>query len=143
MPLKAQLMEDMKNAMRSGDTVKRDTVRFLMAAVKNFEIDNGEQDDEGVQKVVAREVKKMNEAIIEFEKGDRQDLADADKAKVAVLQAYLPQQMSAEELDVIVKQTIDEAPDKNFGLVMKAVMAKVQGKADGGAVSAAVKKLLG
>lgn len=141
--LKAQLTEDMKNAMRSGDTNKRDTVRFLLSEIKNYEIDNGVQDDAGITKVIARELKKMKEANVEFANAGRQDLVDGELPKIEVLESYLPKQMSAEELEAIVAATVAETEDKNFGMVMKAVMAKLQGKTvDGSAVSAAVKKLL-
>jgi uncharacterized protein len=67
--LKTQLTEDMKNAMRAHDSLKLNTIRFMLAAIKNFEIDNGEQDDAGIHKIVAKEVKKMKDAMVDFEKG--------------------------------------------------------------------------
>jgi uncharacterized protein len=140
--LKLQLVEDMKTAMRAHDTVKLGVVRYLLSEIKNFEIDNGEQDDAGVQKVIAREVKKMKDALEDFKKADRQDIVDEETVKIAVMESYLPQQMSQEELEKIVKETVEAATDKNFGNVMKAAMAKVQGQADGGRVSALVKQFL-
>jgi hypothetical protein len=142
MPIKQQLTEDMKNAMRARDMAKLGTIRFLMSEIKNYEIDNGEQNDEGVQKVIAQQVKKMKDAINDFNNAGRQDLVDEETAKVEVMQSYLPAQMSQEEVETLVQQAIDEAGSTEFGVVMKAAMAKVQGKADGSAVSAAVKKLL-
>jgi len=140
--LKDQLFEDMKNAMRAHDTVKLGVVRYLISEVKNFEIDNGPQDDAGVLKVIAREVKKMKDALEEFKKADRQDIVEEETAKIAVMETYLPQQMGEADLEKIVKETVEGSEDKNFGNVMKAVMAKVQGQADGGRVSALVKKYL-
>jgi len=135
-------MEDMKNAMRSGDSIKRDTVRFLMSAIKNFEIDNGAQPDEGILKIIAKEVKKMEDALVDFAKGDRQDLIDAEKPKIEILKNYLPKQLTAEELAATVKKVIEDLGKSDFGTTMKAVMAKVGTRADGGTVSAAVKKHL-
>jgi uncharacterized protein len=140
--LKARLTEDMKQAMRDRASVKLNTIRFLLSAIKNWEIDNGEQDDAGVTKIIAKEVKKMKDANIEFEKGGRQDLVEEELVKIAFMEEYLPKQLSAEEVEAIAKEVIDSSEQKDFGTLMKAVMAKVQGKADGGAVSAAVKKLL-
>lgn len=141
--LKAQLIEDMKTAMKARDQVKLGVVRYILSEVKNVEIDNGEQNDEGVQKVIAREVKKMQEAIADFKKGGREDLVAEETAKVALMQAYLPQQMSDEELSSIVKSVVEElAGEKNFGIVMKKVMEKVGGQADGKRVSEMVKTLL-
>lgn len=140
--LKAQLTEDMKNAMRARDSVKLNTVRFLLSEIKNFEIDNGEQDDAGVTKVIAKEVKKMKDAMNDFATAGRQDLVDEETVKVQIMETYLPAQLSAEELEVVVKEVISEVDSSEFSVVMKATMAKVQGRADGGAVSAMVKKLL-
>lgn len=140
--LKAQLTEDMKNAMRARDSVKLNTVRFLLSEIKNFEIDNGEQDDAGVTKVIAKEVKKMKDAMNDFATAGRQDLVDEETVKVQIMETYLPAQLSAEELEVVVKEVISEVDSSEFSVVMKETMAKVQGRADGGAVSAMVKKLL-
>jgi len=141
-PLKAQLYEDMKTAMKAHDTQKLGVVRYLISEVKNFEIDNGEQDDAGVQKIIAREVKKMKDAIADFQRGGRQDLVDEESAKIVLMESYLPQQMSDEDLQKIVSEVAATASDKNFGMVMKQVMAQVQGKADGNRVSAMVKQVL-
>lgn len=140
--LKAQLTEDMKNAMRARDSVKLNTVRFLLSEIKNFEIDNGPQDDAGVTKVIAKEVKKMKDAINDFDKAGRQDLVEEESVKVQIMETYLPAQLGGEELNAIVQEAINETGSKEFGVVMKAAMVKVQGRADGGVVSAALKKLL-
>lgn len=140
--IRLQLTEDMKNAMRARDSVKLTTIRFMISEIKNFEIDNGEQDDAGVQKVIAREVKKIKDAMVDFEKAGRQDLVDEETVKVAIMEAYLPKQMSDEELKAKVEAAISSLPDKNMGAAMKAAMAAVGGQADGGRVSALVKQLL-
>lgn len=139
--LRAKLTEDMKNAMRAKDMLTLNTVRYLMSSIKNWEIDNGVPTDEDVTKVIAKELKQMKDAVAEFLKGGRQDLVDEENKKIAIIEKYLPQQMSAEELEKTVKEVMAEIGDSNFGTTIKAVMAKVQGKADGGAVSAMVKKL--
>jgi uncharacterized protein YqeY len=141
--LKTQLVEDMKNAMRAHDTVKLGVVRYLLSEIKNFEIDNGEQDDAGIIKIIAREVKKVKDALVDFEKAGREDLVSAENAKIVVMESYLPQQLADEELQKIVDSVASSSDKKDFGTVMKAVMAQVQGKADGGRVSAMVKKVLG
>ena|SRR5258708_2817591 len=119
-PLKNQLYEDMKTAMKAHDAAKLGVVRYLISEVKNFEIDNGEQDDAGVLKVIAREVKKMKDALEEFKKADRQDIVAEETVKIALMEAYLPQQMSDEDLEKIVQETVASADDKNFGNLMKA-----------------------
>lgn len=142
MPLKATLMNDMKDAMRARDQVRLDTIRFLLSELKNFEIDNGPQEDEGVQKVVTRVVKQMTEAIEEFRKGDREDLAEAESAKLQIMQAYLPAQLSDAELQQLVAEAISGLDQPTMGQAMKAAMAKVAGQADGKRVSAIVNQLL-
>lgn len=139
--MKTQLTEDMKNAMRARDTVKLGVIRFILSELKNFEIDNGEQDDMGVQKIIAREIKKVKDALVDFQKAGRQDLIDQENAKIAIMETYLPAQMSDDELMALVKQAAEESDKKDFGSVMKATMAKVAGKADGSRVSAMVKKI--
>lgn len=140
--LKATLTEDMKNAMRAHDSVRLGVIRFILSELKNFEIDNGEQDDAGVQKVIAREIKKVKDAMIDFEKGGRMDLVEQEAEKVGMMEKYLPQQMSDEELATVVKNVVASAEKKDFGNIMKAVMAEVQGKADGGRVTPLVKAAL-
>lgn len=142
MPLKAQLTEDMKNAMRAKETVKLGVIRFLLADIRNFEIDNGEQDDAGVEKLIAKQVKQMKDAIAEFEKGGRPDLVEEEQAKVAILETYLPQQLSDEELKAIVDRVVAAAGSTNMGQVIGMVMKEVAGRADGGRVSALVKQAL-
>lgn len=143
MSLKQQLMDDMKNAMRARDMVKLNTIRFLQAEIKNVEIDNGEQDEAGVQKIIARQIKQMKDAMAEYAKGGRQDLVDEEQAKVDILQTYLPQQMSDDDLAKIVDDVIAEVGTANMGAVIGKVMQKAAGLADGGRVSALVKSKLG
>lgn len=139
--LRSQLTEDMKNAMRAKDSMRLNTVRFIMSAVRNWEIDNGEPTDQDILKLIAKEVKQMKDANAEFSKGGREDLVEEENKKIAILEEYLPQQLSEAELEAAVKEVKAELGDADFGTTMRAVMAKVQGKADGAAVSAMVKKL--
>lgn len=141
-PLKAQLYEEMKTAMKAHDAQKLGVVRYLISEIKNWEIDHGEQNDAGVQGVIAREVKKMKDAVLDFKKGGRQDLVDEESAKIGIMESYLPKEIGDQELEKIVRETIEAAPDKNFGNIMKAVMAKVQNQAGGSRVSTMVRELL-
>jgi uncharacterized protein YqeY len=143
MSLKEQLMEDMKNAMRARDSVKLGAIRFLQAEIRNTEIDHGEQNDDGVQKIIARQIKQMRDAINDYQKADRSDLVEAEEAKVKVLEAYLPQQLSDAELEAIVTSVISENAGANMGQLIGQVMKQAEGKADGGRVSAMVKAQLG
>ena len=142
MTVKDQLIEDMKAAMRAHESVKLDAIRFLRSEIKNVEIDNGELDDAGVMKVIARQIKQMKDAIADYAKGDRQDLVEAEEAKVAVLEAYLPKQLSDEALSQIVDDVLGANAGANFGAVMGQVMKRVEGQADGGRVSAIIKAKL-
>ncbi len=140
--LKDKLVEDMKTAMRAHDSVRLGVIRFILSELKNFEIDNGVQDDAGVQKVIAREIKKVKDSIVDFEKGNRPDLVEQESEKIGMMEVYLPKQMSDEELQQIVTSVVATAEKKDFGNVMKAVMTQVQGLADGNRVSAMVKQAL-
>jgi len=139
--LRAAITEDMKNAMRAKDQLTLNTVRYVMSSIRNWEIDNGVPTDQDVLKLIAKEVKQMKDAIVEFAQGGREDLVEEENKKVAILEKYLPKQLSPDELEKTVKATLEELGDSDFGKTMKAVMAKVQGKADGGTVSAMIKKL--
>lgn len=142
MSLKDQLMEDMKNAMRSRDSAKLDVIRFLRSEIKNIEIDHGDQDDAGVLKIVARQIKSMKDANTEFINAGREDLAKENDSKIAILETYMPAQLSDVELEEIVKSTIESSEDKNMGKIIGQVVAKTEGKADGGRISQMVRKLL-
>ena len=142
MNLKEQLLEDMKQAMKSKDSVKLGVVRYLRSEIKNFEIDNGDQDDEGVMKIIASQVKKMKDAVAEFKAAGRDDLVTEEEAKIVVMEAYLPEQMSDEELSVVVEKVVSESEDKNMGKLIGAVIKAVDGKADGSRVSKMVRKQL-
>ncbi|GIK84099.1 MAG: aspartyl-tRNA amidotransferase subunit B [Patescibacteria group bacterium] len=142
MNLQEQLMEDMKQAMRDKNMLKLGVIRLLRSEIKNFEIDNGPQDDAGVQKVIASQVKKMKDALVEFKNAGRDDIVADEEAKLVIMEAYLPQQLSDEELETIVTRVVAAAEDKNMGKLIGAVMKEVAGKADGNRVSALVRSKL-
>ena len=146
MSLKEKITEDMKAAMRAKDSERLGTIRMLTAAMKQKEVDERvELDDVMVIAIVDKLVKQRKDSIEAFIKGDRQDLADKEAAEMKVLEAYLPQRMSADEVAAVVKSIVAELGAKgpgDMGKVMGAVKGKLAGKADMGMVSAAVKAAL-
>jgi uncharacterized protein YqeY len=136
----------MKAAMRAKDVARLSTVRLLLAAIKQREVDERiELDDAAVVGVIEKMIKQRRESIAQFEKGARKDLADAEKAEVQVLSAYLPAQMGAAEIEKLVDSVISEtgaASAKDMGKVMAALKPRLAGKADMGKVSALVKTKL-
>ena len=146
MSLKDQITEDMKTAMRAKDADRLGTIRMLLAAIKQKEVD--EQitvDDAMVVGLVDKLVKQRKDSIAAYEKADRQDLADKEAGEITVLQGYLPQRMSAEEIALAVKQIVADVGASgpgDMGKVMGAVKQQLAGKADMGQVSAAVKAAL-
>ena len=146
MSLSEQLMQELKDAMKSGDTVRRDTIRMVRSAIKNAEIDlQRTATDQEVEKLIVKEVKRRQESIEMFAKGGRQDLIDAEEQQLAILEEYLPKQLSDDAVEAIVREVIDEVGAtsmRQMGAVMKASMARLQGQADGGKVNQLVRKLL-
>ncbi len=146
MSLKDQITEDMKTAMRAKDTERLGTIRLLQAAIKQKEVDERiTLDDAAVVAVVDKLIKQRKDSIAAFEGAGRQDLADQEKAEMAVLQVYLPARLSAEEVAAEVKAIVTELGAKgpgDMGKVMGAVKTRLAGKADMGQVSAAVKAAL-
>ena len=146
MSLKDQITEDMKTAMRAKDSERLLTVRTLMAAMKQKEVDERVVlDDVAIVAIVDKLIKQRKDSVTAFEAGHRQDLADKEKAEMQVLQAYLPQRMSAEETLAAVKAIVAELGAKgpgDMGKVMGVVKTRLAGKADMGQVSSAVKAAL-
>jgi uncharacterized protein YqeY len=146
MSLKERITEDMKAAMRAKDSERLGTIRLLTAAMKQKEVDERiELDDAAVVGIIDKMLKQRKDSIEAFEKAGRQDLADKEKAEVAVLQAYLPARLSTDEIAAAVKAIVAETGAKgpaDMGKVMGAAKAKLAGKADMGQVSAAVKAAL-
>ncbi len=146
MSLKERLLQDMKDAMKAKDTVRKNTVQLIRSGVLQIEKDNKiELDDEGVFDVIAKELKKRRDSLPEFEKSGRTDLIENLNKEIDVLLGYLPEQLTEEEIQVIVEETIKEVQAesmKDMGKVMAAVTPKVKGRADNKIVSGYVKKLL-
>ena len=144
--LKERITEDMKAAMRAKDAERLGAIRMLTAAIKQKEVDERvELDDAGVVGIVDKLLKQRKDSIDAFEKANRQDLADKEKAEAAVLQAYLPARLSADEIAAEVRAIVAETGAKgpaDMGKVMAAAKSRLAGKADMGQVSAAVKAAL-
>ena len=144
--LKRRITDDLKQAMKSGDTVKRNTIRLLIASVNNAEIAKQAALDKGdILGVIARDVKRHQESIDAFKLGKRQDLVDKEEAEMAILQGYLPKQMTREEVVVAAKEVIGvvgaQGPGDK-GKVMKELMPKLKGMADGKEINEVVTELL-
>jgi uncharacterized protein YqeY len=146
MSIKTRLNESMQDAMKSGDEVRKRTVRMALAAVKQVEVDKRiELDDTAVMNLLQKEIKNRRESLEEARKANRSDLIEANEAEINVLQAFLPKAMPAEELRTLVQEAITEtgaASPADMGKVMKVVMAKVAGRAPNDMVSATVRELL-
>ena len=146
MTIKTQLNEAMREALKSGDEVRKRTVRMVLAAVKQAEVDKRiELDDPAVMNLIQKEIKNRRESLEEAKKANRPDLIEANEAEIQVLQVFLPQAMPAEELRALVQAAIAEAgaaSPADMGKVMKAVMPKVAGRAPNDMVSATVRELL-
>jgi uncharacterized protein YqeY len=146
MSLKDQITEDMKTAMRAKDSERLGTIRLLLAALKQKEVDERVVlDDAAVVAIVDKLIKQRKDSLEAFQKAERKDLADKEAAELVVLQAYLPARLSAEEVTAAVKAIVAElgaSGPGDMGKVMGAVKAKLAGKADMGQVSAAVKAAL-
>lgn len=147
MDLQTKIMSDLKEAMKAGAAEKVGVLRMLNSAMKNKAIEKGKDaaltEAEAMQ-VVAKEAKKRKESILAFEQGGRPELAEGEKRELAILEAYLPAQMSREDVAAAVEKVLAGLADKsNQGLVMKAVMQELKGKADGKVISEVVKEKLG
>ena len=147
MELKAGLQEAAKAALKSRDTVKLSTLRLLLAAVHNEEIRlRKELGAEEIQKVIATLSKQRSEAIELYRKGGRNDLAQKEEAELEILQAYLPQPLTEQEVQTLIRESIAESGAtgvQDLGKVMKQVMPKVSGRTDGKRVNELAKALLG
>ncbi len=145
MSLKEQLLQDMKEAMKAKEAGKTElsVIRMVRSAIRNTEIDSKcELDDDGVGAVIAKEMKQRKESLADFEKAGRADLAAQVQSEIAVLEKYMPKQLSKDELRQIVTEAIAAVGSTKMGDVMKAVMPKIKGKADGKAVSQVVQEIL-
>ena len=163
--LKQKIQADLTKAVKKGDEITRSTLRFLSAVILNKEkekrykiskekptlgverelIERSNLTDEEIIEVISSEIKKRKEAILEFEKGKREDLAKNERAEIKILESYLPEQLSEEEIKKLASEIIEKTGAKeikDMGKVMGELMAKVKGRADGSLVSKIVKELL-
>jgi hypothetical protein len=146
MDIKTQLDNSLKDAMKSGDEVRKRTVRMALAAIKQIEIDKQiKLDDAGVLTILQKEIKTRREAVEEAHKAGRADLAAAAEAEIDVVAAFMPKGLSAEELKALAQAAVAEAgasQPSDMGRVMKLLVPRVAGRAAGDQVSAAVRELL-
>lgn len=144
--LKQKLTDDLKQAMKSGDKVRRLVIRLVMAAIKNTEIaQQATLADADILGIIAKEVRQRHESIEAFKLGDRQDLLAQEEAELAILNEYLPQQMTREEIVDAARQVIEEVGAQGLGdksKVMPKLIAQLKGRADGREINAVVTELL-
>jgi uncharacterized protein YqeY len=151
MGVREQLMDDLKDAMRQRDERRKTTIRSVIAAIKKAETEldaSGKRislDDEGVLRLIAKQAKMRQESILEFRKGGREDLVVGEEAELAILQTYLPQQLTREEIEAEVRQVIAEveaSSPRDIGKVMKPLMVRLKGRGDGKLANQIVRELL-
>ena len=147
MSLKERITDDMKAAMRSGEKERLGIIRMITSAIKQREVDERiTLDDAQVTTVLEKMIKHRKESVAQFQAGNRQDLADKETAEIALLQTYLPAQLSDAELDALIAEAIAStgaASVKDMGKVMAIIKTKAQGRADMGTVGAKIKAKLG
>lgn len=147
MEILKKISEDLKVAMKSGDSFRLGVLRMVNSALQNKKIEKGKDGiltEEEVLQVLTKEAKKRKESVIAFEAGGRPELAENEKKELAVIEAYLPAQMSREDAAKEVERILSGIADKSkFGLVMKEVMKELKGKADAGMVTELIKEKLG
>ena len=149
MNLKEKIVSDIKDAMRAGDSSKRDVLRMLDSAIKNVEIEKQKREsglsDEEVLEVISRAVKQRQDSVRQFEEGGRPELAEKEKEEIAILMPYLPEQLSEEKIIAAIKEVISATGANgagDIGKVMGQTMAKLKGQADGNVVRELAKGLL-
>ncbi len=146
MSLKEKLMEDLKDAMKNKNEIKKNTVTMIKAAILQVEKDKQVTlEDDAIVEIIAKEAKKRKDAIVEFEKANRQDLIDQTNEELAIIKEYLPEELSTEELTKIIEEVIAEVGAetmKDMGKVMQGVKAKTAGRADGKVINEIVKAKL-
>ena len=146
MSLKDQIIEDMKSAMKAGDKDRLKAVRLILAAIKQIEVDTREElDNAAILAVLSKMVKQRHDSIEQFDKGGRKDLSAIESAEIVVIESYLPEPLSADELAAMVNDVItatNATSIRDMGKVMGQIKAKAAGRADMGAVSTTVKERL-
>ena len=145
--LKEKLMEDLKEAMRSKNEIKKNTVQMVRAAILQIEKDKGIQvEDDRILEIIVKEVKSKKDALKDFEKAERQDLIDQTNQEIEVLQQYLPKQLNKEEIKVELEKIIAEigaTTMKDMGAIMKEAKAKMGATADGKTINEVAKEIMG
>ncbi len=145
--LKEELMNELKEAMRDKNEIKKNTVQMVRAAILQFEKDNAvEVDDNKIVEIIAKQVKEKKDAMVEFEKGAREDLIKQTTEEIEILSKYLPKQLSKEEIKPIIEEVIKAVGAtsmKDMGNVMREAKAKIGAAADGRTINEVVKELLG
>jgi uncharacterized protein YqeY len=146
MNLKETLQSDVNSAMREGDKLKRDTLRLMLAAIQQEEVDQRiTLDDEGCMKVLTKQAKQRRESIADAQKAGRDDIVAEEEAELAIIEAYLPQMMSREEIEAVAVQVIGEIDAggmQDMGRVMGQLLPRLQGRADGKLTSQVVRELM-
>lgn len=146
MTLKARIQSDMKSAMKAGDKDRLKVVRMILAAIKQIEVDKRiELDDAAVTAVLTKMVKQRRDSVTQFTDGNRQDLADIELAEIKVIEDYLPEPLSDDEIDALIDKAISDtgaAGMRDMGKVMAIVKGQAEGRADMGAISGRVKSRL-
>ena len=145
--LKEKLMDDLKNSMREKNEIRKNTVQMVRAAILQIEKDKGiTVEDDKIIEIIAKEVKGKKDALIDFEKAERTDLIEQTNQEIAILQDYLPKQLTKEEIKVELEKVISEigaTSMKDMGAVMKEAKARIGAGADGRTINEVVKELLG
>lgn len=144
--LKEKLLEDLKNSMKEKNTLRKNVIQMVRAAILQVEKDKNIQlEDEQIIEIMAKEAKKRKDSISDYEKGGREDLVENIKSEIKIIEEYLPEQLTEEELTTIITEIIKEVEAtsmKDMGKVMKAAKEKIGARADGKAINEVVKKLL-
>ena len=146
MTLKDRLMDDMKVSMRNKETLRKSVITMVRASVKQKEVDDRvDLTDDDVIELIAKQLKQRKDALVEFEKAEREDLITQTKAEIEILASYLPQQLTDEELEAVVRDAITEVNAqsiKDMGKIMGKVTAVAKGKVDGKRINEMVKRIL-
>ena len=146
MPTRADLESALKDAMRSGNDMRKNTIRMALAAVKFTEVEKGAAlDENGVTAILQKEIKSRRESIADAQKAQRADLVEAAQAEIAILEGFLPEALSADDLEALARQAVAEVGAtsiREMGQVMKLLVPRLQGRATGDQASQAVRKLL-
>ena len=145
--LKDDLMNELKDAMRNKDEIKKNTVQMVRAAILQIEKDKGiKVEDDKIIEIIAKEVKGKKDALTDFARGGRQDLVDQTNKEIEILQQYLPKQLSVEEIEEIIKKVVADVGAtsmKDMGMVMKEAKNRIGAGSDGRTINEVVKKVLG